>query len=83
MSRLKAAAGALLFDLCTAAPEKMLADLRLDDVWSVGTIRYVEKLDGVTDLGVFNTHSNDNYLPLPAITQVRFMLMLMFMFMFF
>lgn len=72
LSRLKAAAGALLFDLCTAAPEKMVADLRLDDAWGVGSIQYIEKSDGNTDKGVFNALSSDNFMPLPAITQVLF-----------
>ena len=76
LSRLKAASGALLFDLCTAAPEKMVADLRFDDAWSVGSIQFIEKSDGNTDKRLFNTLSSDNFMPLPSITQVWFTLRL-------
>ena len=34
LSRLKGAAGALFFDICVLAPEKMLAELAGEDVWS-------------------------------------------------
>lgn len=34
LSRLKSAAGALFFDICVLAPEKMLAELAGEDVWS-------------------------------------------------
>jgi hypothetical protein len=66
LSRLKAAAGALLFDLCTAAPEKMVHDLRSDDVWSQGALSAAQR-DG--DHAAMNL-VGDNLLPLPAFTQV-------------
>ena len=37
LSRLKLQAGTLLFDLCTVAPEKMVADLHAEDVWTQQT----------------------------------------------
>ena len=67
MSRLKAAAGALLFDLCTTAPEKMVHDLRSDDVWSLGALTDAKKNGEYTAAGL---DMSDNLLPLPAFTQV-------------
>jgi hypothetical protein len=63
---LKAAAGALLFDLCTAAPEKMVHDLRSDDVWSQGALSAAQKDGDNTAMNLIS----DNLLPLPAFTQV-------------
>jgi hypothetical protein len=64
LARLKSTAGALLFDLCTTAPEKMLADLHTEDVWAQGS---QSKGSGGGDADLALT---DNLLPLPAVTQV-------------
>lgn len=66
LSRLKAAAGALLFDLCTAAPEKMVQDLRSDDVWCQGALTAAQKDGDHAAMSIIS----DNLLPLPAFTQV-------------
>ena len=76
LSKLKSAAGAILLDLCTASPEKILIDLKAEDVWCAGAIKYNEKNAGGGGGGGNKgeegiPHFNDNLLPLPAITQVR------------
>lgn len=64
--RLRATAGALLFDLCTAAPEKMLTDLHTEDVWAQGGLEYAKgRVSEEMDPALV-----DRLLPLPAITQV-------------
>lgn len=68
LSRLKTAAGALLFDLCTAGPERMVRDLNTEDVWCQGAIEYGSS--GTDSSEVLSIHLTDNLLPLPAITQV-------------
>lgn len=60
LSRLKSSAGALLFDLCTSAPEKYLQSLSTEDVWT----KYTEEQD------VDSLDSSDGFLPLSCITQV-------------
>ena len=47
----------------------MLTDLKSEDVWCVGAVSYSEK-STVTDTGSTGAHSNDNFLPSPAVTQV-------------
>ena len=66
LTRLKATAGALLLDLCTAAPERMVGDLWGEDVWRAGAVSISEK--GGAGEGLSSL--SDSLLPLPAITQV-------------
>jgi hypothetical protein len=68
LSRLKTAAGALLFDLCTAGPERMVRDLNTEDVWGQGALAYGS--NSPTSSEVLSVHLTDSLLPLPAITQV-------------
>ena len=72
IARLKASAGALLFDLCTAAPDKMVSDLRMDEVWCYGASVYVQSSSINRDREGEASHLSlcDNLLPLPAFTQV-------------
>ena len=60
----------------------MLTDLKSEDVWCVGAVSYSEK-STVTDAGSTGAHSNDNFLPSPAVTQVSIYPYFWFMFMFF
>jgi len=55
LARLKAMAGSLFFDLCTAAPERMLNELASEDIWASTT---------------HSQFAEENLLPQPAITQV-------------
>jgi hypothetical protein len=72
VARLKASAGALLFDLCTAAPDKMVSDLRTDEVWCCGASVYNQSSSVQRDGEGEESHLTlcDNLLPLPAFTQV-------------
>lgn len=72
VARLKASAGALLFDLCTAAPDKMVSDLRTDEVWCCGASVYNQSSSVERDREGEESHLTlcDNLLPLPAFTQV-------------
>jgi hypothetical protein len=72
LARLKITAGGLLFDLCTAAPEKMLADLHTEDVWTQGGVEYTKGASGSggESEGGMDLALVDSLLPLPAITQV-------------
>lgn len=64
LGRFKSAAGALLFDLCTFAPEKATVDLCSEAMWSAGALPLGSDADGA------DVATDENMLPQPAVTQV-------------
>lgn len=62
LGRFKASAGALLFDLCTSVPEKMIAHLSDEDVWSEAAT--------TSSSSSSRSHHDDVLLPLSSVTQV-------------
>jgi hypothetical protein len=65
VSKLRAAAGALLLDLCTALPRKLLVDVASEDSWAVG------KLSSSSDSEAVSYRADENVLPQQFFTQVE------------
>jgi len=65
ISKLKSSAGCLLFDLCTALPRKLIADIAVEEIWSMG------KIDATNSGDVASYRvADDSALPQQYFTQV-------------